>query len=282
MAFAHPNSSPYAQPMQYSPPSNPHYFSPKTSSSPQQMYAGSPPTGATPRGRPRPTSAAPPSYGYASPRPPQEQPNPFPEMGIDPVRMYLQHFHLPDTPENRRDAWAMVDRVAQRILDQEEAEARAQQSVHEDDEESEYEEFLAFKEYMRQKNSSRPPKDSEYRPARSSREGAGSRSPSTEVYPTGYIPSPPDPESMLFGSNSEYASPYPAPGTCYYPPTRQGSPPNTYPKTPKTPAAAYQSPWPRNTAPSMPEPPQTATPWSTRPKSLRQSPPPLGRPQKAT
>ncbi|KIO25625.1 hypothetical protein M407DRAFT_8284 [Tulasnella calospora MUT 4182] len=262
--------------MDYSPSSTPYYFSPKPSPSSQQTRARSPPTstGATPRGRPRSTSAIPPSYGYGSPKPPQEQPNPFAEMGIDPVKMYLQRFHLPDTIENRRDAWEIVGRVAQRILEKEEAEARAQQNIH-DDEDPEYGEFLAFKEYMRQKNSRRSPKEAEYRPARSSGEGGGFRPPANQAPQAGYIPTPTASQSMLFGSGSEYASPYPAPGTCYYPPTCHGSPPSTYPKTPAT---VYQSPWPRNTAAPVPEPPQTATPWSTRSKSLRQSPPPLGRP----
>ncbi|KAG8977534.1 hypothetical protein FRC05_001392 [Tulasnella sp. 425] len=74
-------------------------------------------------------------------------------MGIDPVRMYLQSFSLPDTPENRRDAWEIVGRVAQRILDREEEEARARQSTYDEDD-TDYAEFLAFKEYKRQKDRS--------------------------------------------------------------------------------------------------------------------------------
>ncbi|KAG8925654.1 hypothetical protein FRC01_009870, partial [Tulasnella sp. 417] len=199
MAYVQPNSSPSSQPMYYSPSSTHHYYSPKHSPPTQQTHTRSPPTStrATPRERPRSTSAVPPTYGYGSPKPPQEQPSPFAEMGIDPVRMYLQRFHLPDTPENRRDAWELVGRVAQRILDKEEEEARAQQSDDED-EDSDYAEYLAFKEYRRQKNLRRSPKDTGYRPARSSMEGGAPRPPTSQPPQTGYIPSPSALEPMLF------------------------------------------------------------------------------------
>ncbi|KAG8951725.1 hypothetical protein FRC04_005746 [Tulasnella sp. 424] len=204
MAYIQPNRSPPTQPFYYSPYPTAQSFSSRSTPSTSQTYVRSPPTStsATPRSRTLSTSALPSSYGYAHPAPPQEPPNPFAEMGIDPVRMYLQSFSLPDTPENRRDAWEIVGRVAQRILDREEEEARARQSTYDEDD-TDYAEFLAFKEYKRQKDRSHrssesPARESGHRPY--SRQYYPGQNPGAQVPQAGYCPSPPAQQPMLFNA----------------------------------------------------------------------------------
>ncbi|KAG9019749.1 hypothetical protein FRB90_009619 [Tulasnella sp. 427] len=231
-------------------------------------------------GRPRSAPGTPAVHVYASPKPPPGPSNPFGDMGIDPLKMYMQHFGLRDTPENRRIAWEVVSKVAQRILDRDEAEEKARQPTvaedDDDDDEKEYEEFLAFKERRRQRR--RSARASEQAPGTKT---PGSRTPDHSSYPSpsqtphahptsagysqwwippgqgpqAYYHHPAPTDSMLFNSGpvpGPYAAP-PAPRTHHYFPANQPQPyPTAYPKTP---ASAYQmplAPTPTGTAPKTP------------------------------